>query len=340
MTGGVRIGILGCGYWAPNLIRNFQKLGECEVVAAADLDPARLDALRRTYPHIETTVDPDAVLGRADVDAIAVVTPISTHYPLARAALEGGKHVLVEKPLAETAAQAGELVALADRRERVLMVDHTFVYTGAVRKIRDLIQAGELGTILYLDSVRINLGLVQRDANVLWDLGPHDFAIMDHLFDAPLERVSAVGACPMQVGGVELESVAYVTVMVGGGTVAHFHLSWISPLKIRRMLIVGNRKMIVYDHLDPDNQVKVYDKGYDIETAEERERVLIQRRMGDMYAPKVDQAEALEHLCRHFVECILHHRRPITDGRAGARVVQLLEAAQRSMNAGGISVRL
>jgi predicted dehydrogenase len=336
----LRVGILGCGYWAPNLIRNFQKVRDCEVVAAADLDPARLDALRRTYPHIDTTVDPDAVLGRADIDAIAVVTPISTHYPLARAALEGGKHVLVEKPLAETTAQATELVELADRRERVLMVDHTFVYTGAVRKIRDLIKSGELGTILYLDSVRINLGLVQRDANVLWDLAPHDLAIMDHLFDAPLERVSAVGACPIQIDGAQLESVAYVTVLVGGGTMAHFHLSWISPLKIRRMLIVGNRKMVVYDHLDSDNQVKVYDKGYDIQTVEERERVLIQRRTGDMYAPKVDQAEALEHLCGHFVECILHHRQPITDGRAGVRVVQLLEAAQRSMELGGASVPL
>jgi predicted dehydrogenase len=340
VTKRVRIGILGCGYWAPNLIRNFQKLRECEVVAAADLDPARLDALRLTYPQIETTVDPDAVLSRADIDAIAVVTPISTHYPLARSALDGGKHVLVEKPLAETTEQAGELVALAERRERVLMVDHTFVYTGAVRKIRDLITSGELGTILYLDSVRINLGLVQRDANVLWDLAPHDFAIMDHLFDAPLERVSAVGACPIEVDGTRLESVAYVTIQVGGGSLAHFHLSWISPLKIRRMLIVGNRKMVVYDHLDPDNQVKVYDKGYDIRTVEERERVLIQRRTGDMYAPKVDQTEALEHLCRHFVECIVHQRRPITDGRAGARVVQLLEAAQRSMARGGASVSL
>ena len=336
----VRIGILGCGYWAPNLIRNFQKLRECEVVAAGDPDPARLEALRRTYPYIETTVDPEAVLSRTDLDAIAVVTPISTHYPLARAALEAGKHVVVEKPLAETTAQATELVDLAERRNRVLMVDHTFVYTGAVRKIRDLVTSGELGSILYLDSVRINLGLVQRDVNVLWDLAPHDFAIMDYLFDAPLERVSAVGACPIQVGGKSLESVAYVTVQSRGGTMAHFHLSWISPLKIRRMLIVGNRKMVVYDHLDSDNQVKVYDKGYDIETVEERERVLIQRRMGDMYAPKVDQAEALEHLCRHFVDCVLHERRPITDGRAGARVVQLLEAADQSIQRGGASVVL
>ena len=340
MTGRVRIGILGCGYWAPNLIRNFQKMRECEVVAAADLDPGRLDAVRLSYPQIETTVDPAAVLGRADIDAIAVVTPISTHYPLAKSALEGGKHVLVEKPLAETTAQAGELAALADRRERVLMVDHTFVYTGAVRKIRDLITSGELGTILYLDSVRINLGLVQRDANVLWDLAPHDFAIMDYLFDAPLARVSAVGACPIDVDGTSLESVAYVTIHLGGGTMAHFHLSWISPLKIRRMLIVGNRKMVVYDHLDPDNQVKVYDKGYDITTVEQRERVLIQRRTGDMYAPKVDQTEALDHLCRHFVDCIIHHQRPVTDGRAGVRVVQLLEAAQRSMAHGGAAVAL
>jgi predicted dehydrogenase len=331
----VRIGVLGCGYWAPNLIRNFQKLPECQVVAAADPDSTRVEALRRIYPYIQTTTDSDAVLNRGDVDACVVVTPISTHYPLAKAALEGGKHVLVEKPLAETSAQAGELVALADRRERVLLVDHTFVYTGAVRKIRDLIAAGELGTILYLDSVRINLGLVQRDANVLWDLAPHDFAIMDYLFEAAPERVSAVGACPIDIGGVHLESVAYVTVQLRGGTTAHFHLSWISPLKIRRMLIVGNRKMVVYDHLDPDNQVKVYDKGYEIGSVEERDRVRIQRRTGDMYAPKVDQAEALEHLCRHFVECILHQLRPVTDGRAGARVVRLLEAAQRSMVQGG-----
>jgi predicted dehydrogenase len=336
----VRLGVIGCGYWAPNLIRNFLKVRECSVVAVADVDPAKLEGIKRVYPHLATTVRPDEVLWQPDIDAVAVATPISTHYTLARAALEQGKHVLIEKPMAETSAQAAELVALATRSERVLMVDHTFIFSGAVRKIRELIDAGELGTVLYLDSVRINLGLVQRDVNVLWDLAPHDFAIMDYLLGDTARTVSAVGACPIQVSGTSVESMAYVTVALGSGMIAHFHLSWLSPLKIRRMLIGGTRKMVVYDHLDQDNQVKVYDKGYDVLAGEDRERFLVQRRTGDMYAPKVDQTEALEHVCQHFIDCVRHRRRPVTDGGAGARVIHLLEAAQRSMQVGGEVVLL
>ena len=276
----IRIGIIGCGYWGPNLVRNFSKLRECKVAAVADLEPAKLETIARLYPAVETTTSAQDLLAHTGIDAIVVTTPISTHYKLASEALQKGKHVFVEKPMTATVAEADRLVELADRVQRVLMVDHTFIYSGAVRTIKHLIDAGEIGEISYYDSVRVNLGLFQHDVNVLWDLGPHDFSIMAYLLTGKPTSVSAVGAKLVRSETWGLESLVYVTIEVSPGILAHFHLNWLSPVKIRRTLIGGARKMIVYDHLDPDNQVKIFDKGVEIRTDTERYQMLVQYRAG------------------------------------------------------------
>lgn len=331
----LRVAVIGCGYWGPNLVRNFQKLPVCDMVAVCDRDPARVAALRALYPHLAGETDSEALLADASIDAVAIATPVSTHYTLARAALLGGKHVLVSKPMTVTLAQAEELIRIAREGGRVLMVDHTFVYTGAVRAIRDLVRGGELGEIHYFDSVRVNLGLLQPDVNVLWDLGPHDFSIMDYVLGLDPVSISAVGVDPLRYSRDGLQSVGYVTVRLQSGPIAHFSLSWLSPVKIRRTLISGSRRMVVYDHLDPDHQVKVYDRGVELHTREEQYKALVQYRAGDMYAPKVDQTEALEVECGHFIACCRGEAEPVTGGEAGRRIVRLLEAAQQSMERGG-----
>jgi predicted dehydrogenase len=336
----LRIAVIGYGYWGPNLVRNFLKVDDCEVVAISDANRKRLEHARRLHPHLETASSGIDLVKRPDIDAIVIVTPVSTHYELAVAAVRAGKHVLVTKPLTRTAAQAEELIALAERQKRVLLVDHTFIYSGAVRKIRELVDNGELGEIYYYDSIRVNLGLFQPDVNVLWDLAPHDFSIMSYMVAKEPISVSAIGAQSVNYTTNALESVAYASIRFDDRTIAHVHVNWLSPVKIRRTLIGGSRKMVVYDHLDPDNQIKVYDKGVEICTREEQYQALVQYRLGDMYAPKIDQTEALEMECRHFVECCLERAEPITDGRSGLQVVRLLEAAQQSMHAGGTSVML
>jgi predicted dehydrogenase len=330
-TSAIRIGIVGCGYWGPNLVRNFSKLWDCRVAGIADREPAKLEAIARLYPTIETTTSAQELLSRPDLDAVVITTPISTHYELASQALQQGKHVFVEKPMTATVAEAQRLMELADRLQRVLMVDHTFIYSGAVRTIKQRIDSGEIGEISYYDSVRVNLGLFQHDVNVLWDLGPHDFSIMAYLLTGKPTSISAVGAKLVRSETWGLESLVYVTIEVSPGILAHFHLNWLSPVKIRRTLIGGSRKMIVYDHLDPDNQVKIFDKGVEIRTDTDRYQMLAQYRAGDMWAPKIDQAEALEVACRHFLDCIADHQRPLTDGLAGLQNVRLLEAAQQSL---------
>ncbi len=327
----VGVGVIGCGYWGPNLIRNFAQIRKCQLVAVADTDAERLEPIRWLYPAVPVLTSADELLALDAIDAVVIATPIETHYPLARAALRRGKHVLVEKPMTATVLQSKELIGLAEQQHRILMVDHTFIYGGAVRKIRDIIDSGELGDIYYYDAVRINLGLFQRDLNVLWDLAPHDFSIMSYLIDKEPISVSAVGSAPVSWDGWRRESIAYITVEYGDGMLAHMHVNWLSPLKIRRTLIGGSRKIVVYDHLDPDNQVKIFDKGVEGITDHERRRLLVQYRTGDMYAPKIDQTEALEVACKHFVDCIQTGTSPLTDGRAGLKVVQLLEAAQQSL---------
>ncbi|HLA23939.1 MAG TPA: Gfo/Idh/MocA family oxidoreductase [bacterium] len=328
----IRIGVIGVGYWGPNLIRNLYKVEECSPVAVADVDPQRLAVMERLYPGLRTVAQAEEVLHAPDVDAVVIATPISTHFALAREALRSGKHVLVEKPMTATVAEGTALVDLAETAGKILMVDHTFIYAGAVQKIRGLIQAGELGHIYYYDAVRVNLGLFQRDVNVLWDLASHDFSIMAYLLDKPPVSVQGVGAAPIHWDGWRQESIAYITMEFADGTLAHFHVNWLTPVKIRRILIGGSRRTVIYDHLDPDNQVKIFDKGVEVLPEQERFHTLVQYRTGDMLAPKIEQTEALELVCRHFVECVRHGRQPLTAGREGLQVVRLLEAAQRSMD--------
>ncbi len=336
----VRIGLIGYGYWGPNLLRNFIKSPDCEVAAVADRDEARLAGAVALYPKLQALRSADELLRDKGIDAVVISTPISTHFELASRALEQGKHVLVEKPMAATVAHARRLVALAERRRLTLMVDHTFVYSGAVKTIKGLVHSGDIGDVYYYDSVRVNLGLFQQDVNVLWDLAPHDFSIMSHILDAQPKTVWAVGARLPHSKGWKTESVAYVTIEFRDGMLAHFHLNWLSPVKVRRTLIGGSKRMIVYDHLDPDNQVKVFDKGVEMHSEAERYQLLVQYRAGDMWAPKVDQTEALDSVCRHFLHCIATGAQPLSDGRAGLENVRLLDAAHRSLLRQGKAVRL
>ena len=333
----IRIGVIGYGYWGPNLVRNFVETAGCQVACVSDMRPERLGLVTARYPTIETTTDARALLADPKVDAVAIATPISTHYDLAMQALEAGKHVLVEKPLTAKTEQAQRLVDEADRRGRVLMVDHTFVYTGAVRKIRELVADDALGDIYYYDSVRVNLGLFQHDHNVLWDLAVHDLSILDYIVPMKPVAVSATGMA--HVPG-QPENVAYMTLFFDNSLIAHLHVNWLAPVKLRRTLIGGSRKMVVYDDIEPSEKVKVYDKGLRLDGAENVYQMLISYRAGDMWAPQLDVTEALRFEARHFVRCIEQGQRPTSDGEAGLRVVRVLEAAQRSMAEHGRPVEL
>ena len=333
----LRVGVIGAGYWGPNVIRNMVALDACRLVTVCDTDPARLAPIERLYPTVRRENDARALLADPTLDAVVICTPVHTHFPLAQAALEADKHVLIEKPMAHSIAAASALVELAAARSRTLMVDHTFVYSGPIKAMRALIESGEIGELLYFDSVRINLGLFQKDVNVVWDLAPHDLSIMDHLLQREPRWVSAIGSAHFG----KLENVAYITVRFDGSLIAHFHVNWLAPVKIRRTVIGGSKKMIVYDDLDPSDRVKIYDKGVSINVDRaERDRLLVDYRTGDMLAPRIDKTEPLSAVCAHFVDCALNGKRPLTDGRAGLRVVQLLEAAQQSIARDGARVSL
>ncbi len=327
----INIGIIGCGYWGPNLIRNMTKVADCRVVAVADQRPERLESVKWLNPGMRLTTSARELVESDSIDGIVIATPISTHFDLAKTCLLNGKHVFIEKPMTTTVADARELIRLAQELGRVLMVDHTFIYSGAVKKLREIIDSGELGDIYYYDSVRLNLGLFQPDVNVLWDLAPHDFSLLTYLLDKTPIHVSALGSSPVRWNGWKQESIAYVNVELDGGTIAHFHLNWLSPVKLRRTLIGGSRRMVMYDHLDSDNQVKIFDKGVEIHEDRDRYKVLVQYRTGDLLVPKIDQTEALENACKHFIHCIKTGAKPITDGYAGLRVVELLVKAERSI---------
>jgi predicted dehydrogenase len=335
----IGVGVIGCGYWGPNIIRNLFDTADCRVAAACDLSTARLDAITQRHPSLRVTTSIDDVLRAPDVDAVVVATPVSTHYEIARRALEAGKHVLVEKPMTTSAAQAEELVELAEKKQRVLMVDHTFLYTGAVRRIKQMVDSGELGQLYYYDSVRVNLGLVQHDVSVIWDLAAHDLAIMDHLVTAAPTGISAVAATHFPG---KMADVAYLTVRFENEMIAHFHVNWLSPVKVRQVLIGGDRRMILYDDIEATEKVKVYDRGirWNDDPAEARREKLVAYRLGDMFAPVLDQTEALSNECAHFIECIKAGTTPDSDGRAGLRVVTMLEAAERSLANGGTMVEL
>ncbi len=334
----LKIAIVGCGYWGQNLIRNFADLADVEVFAVCDFNLNALARIKRRYPTVDLRHDFQEILADPRIDAIVIATPVSTHYSLAKAALRSGKHVLVEKPLATSTQQVLDLMELADRKNLSLMVDHTFIYTGAVRQMKSIIDAGTIGKLLYLDSVRISLGLVQNDINVMWDLAPHDFAIMDYLCKEAPVAVSAVGTKHL---GCAFENISYVTVHFSSSMIAHFHLNWLAPVKVRKTLIGGTKQMIVYDDMESTEKVRVYDKGITVsEDPQAREHLLTGYRNGDMTAPNLDTTEALRLMTREFVESITQNRLPLTDGFAGYRVVRLLEAAQQSMMLNGEPIEL
>lgn len=328
------VGVVGCGYWGPNLIRNFYENERAELRYVCDLVPEKLAKFARRYPTVNTTVNYEDLLNDPGLDAVVIATPVHTHFRLSQQALSAGKHVLVEKPMCMTSQECQALVSLAAANNLVLMVDHTFAYHGAVTRIKDVIDRGELGEILYFDSIRINLGLFQSDVNVVWDLAPHDLSIMDYLLGQTPKTVHATGACH---AGNGIEDIAYITLTFENNLIAHFNVSWLSPVKVRQMLIGGTKKMIVYDDLTPLEKVRIYDKGISIAEANAYDSQYvnqIQYRIGDMHSPVIDLTEALKVEVAHFVDCVLEGRQPITDGLSGWRTVRILEAANVSIKTG------
>ena len=332
----MRIGVIGYGYWGPHVARNFHNLEGCEVAVVCDKSAEVLRRAKHTYCGAQVTSDVREALAAPDVDAIAVVTPVWTHFELAKAALENGKHVFVEKPFTSTAEQAEQLIELADKKNLRIMVDHTFLFTGSVRKIRRLIDEGALGRLYYYDSTRVNLGLFQHDVNVVWDLAPHDLSIMDHLIKDKAEAIVATGETHLNGH----EDVAFITVYFANNIIAHINVNWLSPVKVRTTLIGGEKKMVVWNDLEADEKVKVYDKGVQITSREGVYDLLVSYRSGDMWSPKVEQTEALKMECEYFVDCIKNNKRPFNDGESGLKVVKMLEAASKSMSERGKIVYL
>jgi predicted dehydrogenase len=328
----IPVGVIGAGYWGPNLIRNFSSCPLTEVTAVCDASPARLESIARTHGNLKLVSSVDELLEQG-VQAVAIATPVSTHHALAERCLDAGLHVLVEKPLAATAREARALLELAEKRGRVLMVDHTYLFSNAVRRIKELVDQGELGELYYVDSVRINLGLFQRDVNVIWDLAPHDLSIVDHVLAAPARSISAWGCGHADTG---LEDMAYVNVDYGERLLANFHVNWLSPVKVRQMIFAGSRKSLIFNELNTTEPIKVYDRGVDWGAGpEERQKLMVSYRSGDIWSPQVEAGEALQAVVRHFAECIRDEKVPLSDGRLGLRVVRLLEAATRSIRAQG-----
>ena len=345
----LKLGVFGYGYWGPNIVRNFSSQAGCRVVAICDKNPKAMAQVSSRHPGVRTTSNGDEVLSSPAIDAVAIVTPVSTHYDLARKALENDKHVFVEKPFAATSAQAEELIELADRKNLQIMVDHTFLFSGAVRKIKELLDGGVLGPLYYYDSTRVNLGLFQHDVNVIWDLAPHDLSIIDYLIGLEPEFVVATGGAHLN----GLADVAYITLCFPNNIIAHLNVNWLSPVKMRTTLVGGERKMLVWNDLEPSEKIKVYDKGIEVTNNHDESRqrlktlveskvfevgagpaiydLLVSYRSGDMWAPRLDQTEALQLETRYFLDCVASGEKPLNDGRAGLRVVRMLEAADESL---------
>ena len=325
----LRIGVIGYGYWGPNIVRNFSTANGSEVTMVCDMNKQTLKKIKKAYPQINVTDNIDELIKNPEVDAIAIATPVFTHHELAKKALEAGKSVFMEKPFTYTVAEAEDLVELAAKKNLKLMVDHTFLYTGAVRKIRQLIDDDILGKIYYFDSARVNLGLFQHDVNVVWDLAPHDISIMDHVID---EKPQAVVATGVGHFGRGLEDIAYLTFYYDNNIIAHINVNWLSPVKVRTTLIGGEKKMLVWNDIEPDEKIKVYDKGVQIVTKEGKYNLLVDYRWGDMWAPKVEQTEALRLMAEKFVDYVKNGEPILNDGIAGLNNVKMLEAASKSLN--------
>ncbi len=334
----ITIGIIGYGYWGPNLLRNFMELPHARVRMVADLDPNKRELVERRYPGVQTTSDVQALLHDPEIDAIAVATPVNSHFELGMSALKAGKHLWLEKPMAETSLQARMLVNEADKRGLTLIVDHTFIYTGAVRKMREIVAAGDLGQIYYYDATRVNLGLFQKDVNVISDLAVHDFAIIDHLFK---EHPNAVTASGINHFPGTPENLAYISLFYDSGMIAHINVSWLAPVKVRNILLGGSNKMITYDDLEPSEKVKVYDKGVSFtDDPVKIHEMRVGYRTGDMWAPKLDSSEALRIAGQEWIDCIIEKKVPTADGQLGLRVVEIIEAATSSMRGRGETIHL
>lgn len=332
----MNFGVIGYGYWGPNIVRNLMTLEGSQVRAIADLSPVARARAQKAYPGVTVTPDASEVITSPEIDAIAVISPVWTHYELTKAALENGKHVFVEKPFTSTTAQGEELVNLALQKNLKIMVDHTFLFTGAVRRIAQLIDEGALGSLYYYDSTRVNLGLFQHDINVLWDLAPHDLSIMDHLIKTSPEAVVATGEGHLNGH----EDVAYMTIYFPDRVIAHINVNWLSPVKVRTTLIGGEKRMLVWNDLEADEKVKIYDKGVDITSREGVYRMLVSYRSGDMWSPQLEQVEALQQELSYFVDCVTTGKEPFNNGPAGLRVVKMLEAASQSLSKKGSLVYL
>jgi predicted dehydrogenase len=335
-AGALRIGVIGYGYWGPNIARNLQGLDNAQLAMVCDKSEPALKRAARACPQVHLTTDFSEVLRSPDVDAVAVVTPVWTHYELAKAALENGKHVFVEKPFTSSVRQAEELIELAAKRNLQIMVDHTFLFSGAVRKIREIVDAGTLGPLYYFDSTRVNLGLFQHDVSVVWDLAPHDLSIMDHIIAERPEAVVATGGSHLN----GLADMAFITVYFPRNIIAHINVNWLSPVKVRTTLIGGKEKMLVWNDLEADEKIKIYDKGVQLTNGQGVYDLLVSYRSGDVWAPKCDQTEALKLELDYFVTCVVSGQTPTNDGHAGLRVTRLLEAAERSLKERGRLIAL
>jgi predicted dehydrogenase len=323
----LRFGVIGYGYWGPNIVRNLRALEGCQVVGICDQTPAARKRIQAANPGIPVHSDANELIKSPDVDVIAVITPVWTHYELTKSALENGKHVFVEKPFTSNAAQAEELINLAEQKKLQIMVDHTFLFTGAVRKIKKLLADGTLGNLYYYDSTRVNLGLFQHDCNVIWDLAPHDLSIMNHLLSKDAEAISATGQSHLNGH----EDIAFITAYYPDKMIAHVNVNWISPVKVRTTLIGGEKKMLVWNDLEADEKLKIYDKGVDVKSQQGVYNLLVSYRSGDMWAPQIEQVEALKLELEYFVECIKKDEAPFNNGCAGLKIVRMLEAASKSL---------
>lgn len=334
----IKIGLIGYGYWGPNLARNFNANPNFDLISICDFSEQRRALAQRLYPSVKMEKDVGALMNSAELDAIAVATPVSTHYDLAKEALNNGKHVWLEKPMTETVQQGEELIALADQKQKTFIVDHTFVYTGAVRKIKSIVDSGELGDLIYYDSTRINLGLFQQDVDVIWDLAAHDLSIMDYLMPQKKLAVSAAGS---DYYGNEIVPKALMTIYMDQNVIAHINVSWLSPVKIRQTMVGGTAKMILYNDNNPAEKIKVYDKGVELSpTKEELYRIKVQYRIGDMYAPAFESPEALAVEAEHFADCIINNKKPVTNGEAGLEIVKILVASKESLKKRGTPIEL
>jgi predicted dehydrogenase len=333
----IKTGVVGYGYWGPNIVRNFFATSDCTVRMVADGRPERLSLLAKTFPSIQGVKDAADIIGSSDVDAVVIATPVHTHFELARRSLLQGKHVLIEKPMTSSVREADELIELATKKGLTLMADHTFLYTGAVQKMKEIIQTEVIGTPLYFDSSRINLGLFQPDINVLWDLAPHDISILTYLITEIPESINATG---ISHTGNKIENIAYLTVNYNSNFIAHFVCSWSSPVKVRQTLIGGDKKMILYNDLEPSEKVRVYDTGYNHKTEEDRNHIMVDYRTGDVYIPKLSSREALAGVADDFIQSVIHKKEPMSNAQLGKSVVRILEASQESIKNNGKEIRI